>query len=243
MATAITPGLPSQAGIGDEGQTSSPIVLRFGPHLFIDGDSNHINEQHQGRLPIPLPRQEAWLALLRARAGAARAAGAEFLFLLAPDKQSVYRHLLPSSYTARPATFLGQDPAVIDMAPALAALAQVTDVYPRTDSHWNHVGALVAALAVQSRRQQTLPDILHIGGRPQTLGISARNSTLSSTLPARSPNSASLRSCCTTTWFRTTAVSASSRGRCHWAPNRGGCSSSATASPTNSLSFSRNFMT
>ena len=160
MATAIMSNPLNQPAAEAAGQTSSPIVLRFGPHLFITGDSNHINEQHQGRLSIPLSRQEAWLALLRDRAAVCRGAGADFLFLLAPDKQSVYRHLLPPSYTARPATFLREHPEVIDVAPALAALAQTTDVYPVTDSHWNHVGAFVAALAVQSRRQQNLPDIL-----------------------------------------------------------------------------------
>ena len=170
MATAIMPTPLSQPAAGEAGQTSSPIVLRFGPHLFITGDSNHINEQHQGRLPIPLPRQEAWLTLLRDRAAISSTVGADFLFVLAPDKQSVYRHLLPPSYTTRPATFLCQNPAVIDVAPALAALAQATDVYPLTDSHWNHVGAFVAALAVQSRQQHNLPDILQRWGETTNSG-------------------------------------------------------------------------
>lgn len=184
MATAALRAPRAEPAGGAAGRTHSPAVLRFGPHLFITGDSNHINEQHQGRLPIPPARQEAWRALLRARAAAARALGADFLFLLAPDKQSVYRHLLPPSYTTRTARFLLQDPAVIDPAPALAALARTTDVYPRTDSHWNQLGALVAALAVQHRRQRNLPDILRhweeatnpgdLGGKLDPVEASAR---------------------------------------------------------------------
>jgi alginate O-acetyltransferase complex protein AlgJ len=133
-------------------------VVRYGGHLFISGDTNHINEQHQGLVTIPLADQEQWLQIMEARARFSKKIGAEFLFILAPDKQTVYRHLLPQTFSYRPASFLTKLPFVIDVAPVLSAVSKIVELYPRTDSHWNQLGSYLAVQAVQARRGVNMPD-------------------------------------------------------------------------------------
>ena len=134
-------------------------TLRFGDHLFIAGDTNFINEQHIGNVLIPPDVKSGWLQIIEDRHRRLTSVGATFLFVLAPDKQTVYRHILPNTYCCRPAAFLLGNANVVDPASALSAVAKLHDVYSRTDSHWNHFGALIAATAVLARLGLNLPPL------------------------------------------------------------------------------------
>lgn len=144
--------------------TAAPaaLTIRFGEHLFINGDNNNINGQHCGQVLFPEADKAEWLRLLRARHEHFANRGIPFSFILAPDKQSVYRHILPPEYRFRPAAFLTDLPFVLDPAPVLAALAPLVDVYPRTDSHWNQLGSYLAVQAWAARNGINMPEI--IGG-------------------------------------------------------------------------------
>ena len=124
------------------------LTVRFGDHLFLSSDSNKINEQHTGAVTMPEYRKQAWRRILLARASAMAELGISFRFLLAPDKQTIYRHLTPPEFKIRTAAHLRDLPFVIDPAPLLRAFAPMVDLYPRTDSHWNHLGAFLAAQSV-----------------------------------------------------------------------------------------------
>ena len=124
------------------------LTVRFGDHLFLSGDSNKINDQHTGAVTMPEYRKQAWRRILQTRASAMEELGIPYRFLLAPDKQTVYRHLTPPEFTVRTAAHLRDLPFVIDPAPLLRAFAPMVDLYPRTDSHWNHMGAFLAAQSV-----------------------------------------------------------------------------------------------
>ena len=134
-------------------------TLRSGNHLFIAGDSNFINEQHVGNVVIPADVKAGWLQIIQERQCKSASFGASFLFVVAPDKQTVYRHILADTYCCRPSAFLLANAYVVDPAPALSAVAKLHDVYSRTDSHWNHFGALIAANAVLARFGLNMPPL------------------------------------------------------------------------------------
>lgn len=124
------------------------LTIQFGDHLFLNQDSNKINDQHTGELPLPEYRKVEWRKIHLRRLAALDAMGIPFRFLLAPDKQTVYRHLLPADFSHRSASHLRDLPNVVDVAPILRTLSPFVDLYPQTDSHWNHLGAYIAAQAV-----------------------------------------------------------------------------------------------
>lgn len=126
-------------------QIMPALAIRFDKHLFITGDSNDVNGQHAGAVTLSPTQQEDWLNIIAYRRMIADKFGAKFAFLLAPDKQTVYRHIMPDTYRFRLAEFLSESTDVVDVAPALSSLAHLTDVYPFTDSHWDHRGASLAA--------------------------------------------------------------------------------------------------
>lgn len=138
----------------------APLAIRYGEHLFISGDTNHINAQHRGEIVFTDELRGEWTRILLEREQRFNALGAPFWFILAPDKQTVYRHLLPREYLFRPAAFLTQLPFVLDVAPVLSAIAKHVDVYPKTDSHWNQLGAFLAVEALQARRGLNMSDIV-----------------------------------------------------------------------------------
>jgi tetratricopeptide (TPR) repeat protein len=139
-------------------QNQTALTVLHGGHLFISGDTNFVNQQHDGSFAIAEADKAAWLTILSNRKNTiSETCGASFLFLLAPDKQTVYRHLLPECYCVRQAAFLTDLPDTIDVAPLLTNLAKLVDVYPRTDSHWHHLGSHVAAEMVMARLGKSLP--------------------------------------------------------------------------------------
>lgn len=127
---------------------SPDLTVRYGDHLFLAQDSNKINDQHTGQLPLPEYRKDGWKRLLALRTAKLDELKIPFRFLLAPDKQTVYRHLLPTQFRHRTAAHFRDIPNVIDVAPILRTLSPFVDLYPQTDSHWNHLGAYIAAQTV-----------------------------------------------------------------------------------------------
>ena len=135
-----------------------PLVMRAGEQLFIDNDTNDIDGQHKGTTTTTPERQQAWLDLIGRRIKLLSDTDTPFVFVLAPDKHSVYRHVLSDTYSFRQAHFLTQHSCILDIAPTLRAVAPLIDVYPRTDSHWNQLGAIIAASAVVAKLDVNLPD-------------------------------------------------------------------------------------
>lgn len=137
---------------------SSPTV-RYGDHLFIGGDTNFVNEQHMGVVNIPAADKAEWLKILEARQVRLAKQGSSFLFLLAPDKQTVYRHLLPNTYQCRQARFLADLPYVLDVAPSLETMVKYLNLYPQTDSHWDQLGAYTVSEVILARFGINMPPL------------------------------------------------------------------------------------
>lgn len=112
---------------------------------------------HQGRLPFRPGEADAWLARAAEIAASAEAAGARFVVLVPPDKQTVYPERL-SAYPRQLANEtrletlerLAPERGIAFVSP-LAALQDAKsqgEVYFKTDTHWAPLGAFVAYSAL-----------------------------------------------------------------------------------------------
>lgn len=100
---------------------------------------------------------EAWAAHLGRHGEALRARGVRHLVVIAPDKQSIYDEQLPrwARNVGTPAVELlagalrAQGKETLDLREPLRRAARDARVYYRHDSHWNELGACVAAREIQ----------------------------------------------------------------------------------------------
>lgn len=117
------------------------MTVEYGGHLFIANDTNQVNEHHTGQISTSPEVIQEWIAILDRRMARLQSLNIRSVSLLAPDKQTVFRHILPANYTHRPTEFLLNRSDVVDPSPILAQMSCFADVYPRSDSHWDHLGA------------------------------------------------------------------------------------------------------
>jgi len=110
-------------------------------------------QQRRGVDTLSASELEQWVAGVQARQAWLRARGILFLFVVAPDKVTIYPEHLPSWARSR----RGRTPRqkivqrlrragipVVDPTRALRDAKATAPVYPKTDSHWNDFGAFVA---------------------------------------------------------------------------------------------------
>ncbi len=149
------------------GNSSSDLVV-IGSHnwLFYAGEDS--NPNHRGTHPFSNAELEAWRTELEARQAWLASKGAKFLFVIAPDKQSIYPEALPD--TLRPiaptpadqlVAYMAQRSTVpvLDLRPVLIAAKDGPPVYHRTDTHWNDRGALLGYEAVMARLKEWYPSL------------------------------------------------------------------------------------
>ncbi len=96
-----------------------------------------------------------------------KAAGSEFLFVAAPNKNSIYPEMMPSRYVMnsdsrdldRLYTALDvRGVPYIDLRPILTDAKSEQLIYHKRDTHWNTEGARIALEAIADTVSITLPD-------------------------------------------------------------------------------------
>lgn len=108
-----------------------------------------------GAKPFTEAELASWRTLLTGRRDWLRARGIRYLFVIAPDKQSIYPEHLPEWLTAggRTPQRLEQfviymrrhsDLHIVDLRETLRDAKKGGDIYLHTDTHWNDRGALAA---------------------------------------------------------------------------------------------------
>jgi hypothetical protein len=120
--------------------------------LFLTGDSNDVLGQHTGAVRPGRAWRQGWSRLLTRRTDVVRRLGAEWVYLVAPDKESVYAEELPQDIELvdrRPVhDFLEvageRDAAVLYPLAELQAAKSSGLVYFQTDTHWTALGCHVA---------------------------------------------------------------------------------------------------
>lgn len=122
---------------------------------------------------------DARIALIGNAASALLQANVHLIVALVPDKSRIYENKLDSA--SRPAELLpryndtlaalqqaGVD--AVDLATPLVSAAQKQEVYYRTDTHWNQVGAKVAADTISSNVKRSTDDLAKIDYVTQSVG-------------------------------------------------------------------------
>jgi hypothetical protein len=186
------------------GLHSSPVarvvIGRDGWLYFAGEDAHALDRQYRGTLPYPdaviaglgaeIEKRRAWLA----------ARGIAYVVTIAPDKSTIYPEHLPRWLTRMPGpTPLDRASGMlaanrqlrfVDLRPVLREAKQHAQVYYRTDSHWNFLGATAAYGALMREVQDAvgrdrLPDIVPPERPPYVPGVDTYRGDLAGMLGVR----------------------------------------------------------
>ena len=118
------------------------------------------------------PELNDWQKLLERRRDWLAQRGIKYLFVLAPDKQSIYPEYLPVwlkdlGGQTKVDQFFAHMKAhstveVLDLRPALIAAKKSTPVYLKTDTHWNQFGTFVACENIVQTLAHQLPGLVAV---------------------------------------------------------------------------------
>jgi hypothetical protein len=143
---------------------SDQVVIGKAGWWFV-GDQYRAVEYQRAVRPFAPEQLERWQRVLEARRAWLAARGIDYVFVVAPDKGSIYPQYLPAtSSRVGPLTRLEQlvrhlaehsDFRIVDVAPAVRAMAERQPAYEPLDSHWNDLGAWVAYVAIAERLDLT----------------------------------------------------------------------------------------
>lgn len=132
------------------------------------GDGADVRD-HLGRLPLTPAEIEARKRTILERHAFFAARGITYLFVVVPDKQTIYPERAALRRGSRqPVTRLDQfaahlrrDPAIpfLDLRETLWSARSQRDLYYRTDSHWNLYGGFLGFQAILRRLAEMRPGI------------------------------------------------------------------------------------
>jgi hypothetical protein len=118
------------------------------------------------------PELNDWQKLLERRRDWLAQRGIKYLFVLAPDKQSIYPEYLPAwlkdlGGQTKADQFFAHMKAhstveVLDLRPALIAAKKSAPVYLKTDTHWNQFGTFVACENIVQTLAHQLPGLVPV---------------------------------------------------------------------------------
>lgn len=137
--------------------------------FYLRNDSRDV---HRGLAPFSAEDLDGWVQRLRERRDYLAAHGARYLFVICPNKQTIYPELTPPTWAPLGPTRLEQlvqrlerepDLPFLDLRPALRAeraADQPADwVYTPQGSHWNGRGGYAAYAAIVTRLRQDFPGL------------------------------------------------------------------------------------
>lgn len=127
--------------------------------MFFTGDLSR--EVFSGDAPFDAERLAKWDAMLASHRELAHSVGARHLFVIAPNKETIYPDFAPANWRKRGMTRLEQldahfahtpEPWLLDLRPALTAAragdAPFDHVYYELGTHWNGRGNYVAYASI-----------------------------------------------------------------------------------------------
>ena len=143
------------------------VLLGRDRWLYFAGEDGHALDRHyRGVMPFGQDIVTELAAELERRQRFLAARGIAYVVTVAPDKSTIYPEHLPSWITrmagptplerAIAAVRAHPDVRFVDLRPALRAAKAREQVYYRTDSHWNFLGAIVAYEALMREVQQAV---------------------------------------------------------------------------------------
>uniref|UniRef100_A0A7C4RRD7 AlgX/AlgJ SGNH hydrolase-like domain-containing protein n=1 Tax=Desulfatirhabdium butyrativorans TaxID=340467 RepID=A0A7C4RRD7_9BACT len=129
-----------------------------------------------GKKSLSVDTLDLWAKKLQRRKHWLERQGVQYLFVIAPDKQSIYPEYLPDAFQKRMThqkrmdqliAFLNQytNVTVLDLRPALLQAKAIQPVYYRTDTHWNWYGGWVAYQRIIDVIQMWFPEVRRLDER------------------------------------------------------------------------------
>lgn len=121
--------------------------------------------------PQALINQQAHIALISATATALAQQQVHLVIALVPDKSRIYASHIPARYRTPQFDSRYQDALLslrnlgvdtVDLASPLTVAAHKQEIYYRSDTHWNQLGAQVAAQAIATDITQAQLDLPHV---------------------------------------------------------------------------------
>jgi hypothetical protein len=132
---------------------SDKVVVGPWGWLFFPGENPEISDIFNGKREYSDAEMEKWRRELEARRDWLAKQGIRYVFVVVPNKETVYRENLPKqtyrsvrSVVQRLRAYLatkGSTVDVVDLTDALEEDKKLHEVYFRTDTHWNDFGAYV----------------------------------------------------------------------------------------------------
>jgi alginate O-acetyltransferase complex protein AlgJ len=151
----------------------SRVVLGRGGWLFYDSTATPgLSTVADARRSRPLPRRKVDVLadMILTRRDLVSGWGGRYLFVVVPEKASIYPEWLPAALTqvgrGKPLEQLAArlTPApegpFLDLTQVLWAGKQRPEVYYRTDSHWNQLGAFHGLVAIMNVLGRDHPDLV-----------------------------------------------------------------------------------
>jgi alginate O-acetyltransferase complex protein AlgJ len=136
--------------------SSSNVTLGKDGWLFYSGDG--IVDSYRRTQPFSASELARWTELLVARRNWLEARGIPYLFLIAPDPQTIYPEQMPTNLWRMPnPSRLDQlmsyvhshsDVQILDLRAALFSAKELSRIYYKTDTHWTQAGGFVAYQAI-----------------------------------------------------------------------------------------------
>ena len=149
-AWGLVGGAFNRPAVGQEMQT--PVIIGRDGWLFFGG--GRMADYHRGTHPFSADELDAWVRVLRARRDWLQARGIRYVFVVAPNKCTIYPEYMPRSLNkVRRASrwdqllerLRGPDGVdAVDLRPALWKAKEQRQAYRKIDSHWNDFGAYAA---------------------------------------------------------------------------------------------------
>ena len=143
-----------------------------GPNHWLFIGEEQMVEHYLGLEKFSPQKLQGWQTLLEKRRDWLAARGIKYLFVIPPDKQTIYPEELPAWLrNAAPAereTKLDQllkymqahsTVQILDLRPVLLAAKQTAPTYLQTDTHWNLFGCFVACQEVIKTLSPQFPDL------------------------------------------------------------------------------------
>lgn len=149
--------------LGASGESGPTVIVGGDNWLFYAQDQMIEHSQGVPRTLSGFTPQNLrdWQALLEQRRDWLARRGIKYLFVVAPDKQSIYSEQLPARMKkVHPETKLDQfftylrghsTIEVVDLRPALLDARRIAPTYLKTDTHWNAFGGFVACQEIAKK--------------------------------------------------------------------------------------------
>jgi alginate O-acetyltransferase complex protein AlgJ len=153
------------------GQGSVEVLIGRDQWLFYAG--NRAIDCHMGVKLLSARQLNEWQALLEKRRDWLAERGIKYLFVLTPNKESIYPEYLPEwAHKEGAVTQLDQLLAhlrahstveILDLRPAMIEARKNGRIYLITDTHWNHLGAFAGYRAIIQTLARQLPGMEPLG--------------------------------------------------------------------------------